>query len=172
MIEGVGATIVVEFGDGVPRDHRQVQVELDETLNLLPDGEVRTQWAPGDEAWFWVHFDPAQLRLDRVAATSGQVVAQGGARRSRSQELTFTRADEPVALNYLPAASAAMRWYGTVGQGLRREGREVRVSGPVPCTGDAEIPIDVRLYRYLPPPLELAEDETYRVVIVIYMEAV
>jgi hypothetical protein len=54
---------------------------------------------------------------------------------------------------------------------LSRDGRQVTVTGNTPCTGDATIPIDVHLYRYVPPPITLEGGSSYRVVIVLYMEA-
>ena len=67
--------------------------------------------------------------------------------------------------------SPTLHWYGNVGTGLSRDGRRLRVTGGTPCTADAIVPIAVHLYRYVPPPMTLGEGETWRSVIVCYMEA-
>ena len=61
--------------------------------------------------------------------------------------------------------------FGNVGTGVSRDGRRLRVAGGTPCTADATIPINVHLYRYVPPPMSLGEGETWRSVIVVYLEA-
>jgi len=164
----VGATIVLEYGDGVD-SASFVALELDETLNLDSDGNARTQFDPGDEVWFWLQHDES-LVIDRIEATSGMVVDCGSARRSRSQELTFT-GENSVTLSHIPAKNPTYTWYGNQGEGMTRDGRSLSVSGNTPCTCDADIPIDVRLFRFVPPLLELDAEETYRVVIVAYLEA-
>ena len=164
----VGSTIVVEFGSGADSS-AFVAVELDEVLNVDAAGEPISSWSPGDEVWFWIQHDPT-LRLDRIAATSGMVVDCGTARRERQQELTWT-SEEGITLSHLPAAPPVLTWYGNVGNRFALAGRTATVEGNLPCTCDALIPLDVRLYRYIPPPLNLLGEQTYRVVIVIHMEA-
>lgn len=164
----VGGTLVVEFGEGAD-SNAFVAMEFDETLNLGDDGEEKTSFDPDDEVWFWIqHADT--LQIDSVKATSGMVVDCGTVRRSRVQELTFTGKDT-VDLSHIPAVNPSYTWYGNEGSGLARNGRSVSVSGNTPCTCDVVIPIDVHLYRFVPPALDLGENETYRVVIVAYLEA-
>ena len=164
----VAETFVTQFGKGADSS-AFVVMELDETLNLDADGNEKTTWSPGDEIWFWIQHD-ASLVIDRVVATSGMVVDCGSARRSRSQALIFTSTDS-VELSHIPAKNPTYTWYGNQGSGLSRNGRSVSVSGNTPCTCDVEIPIDVHLYRFVPPDLELGSEETYRVAIVAYLEA-
>ena len=59
----VQSTIVVEFGDGADSSGF-VAMELDETLNLDSDGNVKTSFAPGNEVWFWLQHDET-LRVGR-----------------------------------------------------------------------------------------------------------
>ena len=164
----VGATIVVEFGTGADSS-AFVAVELDDRLNVDAEGEVKTQFNPGDQVWFWVQHDPS-LRIDRVRATSGMVVSAGSASRTRDQQCTWT-GEASVELSHIPAGSPTLTWYGNVGTGLSRDGRKLRVAGNTPCTADAVVPINVHLYRYVPPPMALGEGETWRSVIVVYLEA-
>ncbi|MGD9948921.1 MAG: hypothetical protein AB7U29_10635 [Desulfobulbus sp.] len=164
----VGGTIVVEFGDGADQSAFYV-FEMDETLNLDAEGNEQSQFSPGDEVWFWGQH-AASLRIDRIEATSGMVVDCGIVRRSRTQQLTFTGADV-LELSHIPAFNPAYTWFGNIGGGISRNGRSVSVASNIPCTCDAAIPIDVHLYRFVPPQLALEDEETYRVVIVAYMEA-
>jgi len=164
----VGGTLVVEFGDGADASEF-VAFEFDETLNLDADGNAKTSYSPGDEVWFWLQHD-VTLRLDRIAATSGMVVSCGTVRRSREQELIFT-GEDAITLSHVPSGNPTFTWYGNVGSGISRSGRSVSVSGKTPCVCDAVIPIEVRLFRFIPPPLELEAEATYKVKIVAYMEA-
>lgn len=168
-MNAVAATIVVQFGTGAASD-AFVAVELDETLNLDAIGEVKSQFAPDDEVWFWVQHDPS-LRIGAVECTSGMVVAGGLVLRQRKQELTFTGVDTEVEVSHIPFGPLSLTWYGKVGEQFQVAGKKATVAGNVPCTCDAVIPIEVKLFRFIPPALVLGEEEQYRVVIVITMEA-
>ncbi len=164
----VGATIISQFGEGADSS-AFVAIELDETLNLDAEGNAKTSFDPGDEIWFWIQHAET-LVIERIEATSGMVVDCGTVCRSRTQELTFTGTDS-IELSHIPARNPSYAWYGNEGADMARNGRSVSVGGNTPCTCDAEIPIDVHLYRFVPPRLELDEEKTYRVVIVTYVEA-
>lgn len=164
----LGATIVIQFGESADSS-AFVAMELDETINLDSTGNAKSEFEPGDEVWFWLQHD-ASLVVASIESTSGMVVDCGMARRERTQELTFI-GEEGASLSYIPAVSPTYTWYGNVGSGLALDGRTVSVAGNLPCTCDAVIPIDVHLYRFIPPALELAEDASYRVVVVVTMEA-
>jgi hypothetical protein len=168
-MSNVGATIVVRFGEGADSS-AFVTIELDETLNITEDGSERTSFLPGDEVWFWLQHDTS-LRIGSVACTSGMAVDCGTVRRERRQELTFAAADSTEILSHLPAVAPSLIWYGNDGSPLRIEGRAVRVDGVTPSTCDVVLPIDVHLYRYVPPPLTLADGDSYRAVVVVTMEA-
>lgn len=164
----VGATIVVDFGSGADSS-AFVVVELDETLNLDASGNARSEFSPGDEVWFWVQHD-AVLRIGEIECTSGMVVDCGSASRWRGQDLTWT-SDDSIELSHIPSVMPDLTWYGNVGQGLALSGRTITVTGGTPCTCDALIPIEVRLFRFVPPQLDLTGDQTWRVVVVVTMEA-
>lgn len=168
-MSNVGATIVVQFGQGADSS-AFVALELDETLNLDSTGEPVSEFVPGDEVWFWVQHD-ASLRIGSVACTSGMAVDCGMVRRERRQELTFAGADSDESLSHLPATAPTLTWYGNDGSPLAIDGRTVRAGGANPSTCDAVLAIDVNLYRYIPPPLQLADGESWRSVVVVTMEA-
>lgn len=168
-MSNVGATIVVQFGQGADSS-AFVVLELDETLNLDSSGEAKSEFAPGDEVWFWVQHDPG-LRIGQVACTSGMAVDCGTVRRERRQELTFAAADSEETISHLPATAPTLTWYGNDGSPLAIDGRTVRAGGQIPSTCDAVLAVDVHLYRYIPPPLQLADGDSYRSVVVVTMEA-
>ncbi len=164
------ATLVVEFGDSADSSAFYA-AEFDETLNLDNSGEATTDFAPGDELYFWVQHD-SSLAIASVESTDrrGTLVDCGTVTRSRDQEVTFTSTDS-VDLSYIPASAPTITWYGEVGTRLTVSGKTVAVSGNTPCTADLVFPVAVHLFRYVPPPLVLASDEdTHRIVFVITLE--
>jgi len=166
------ATLVVRFGEGAD-SNAFVVAEFDELLNVSAAGESKSSWLPGDSIYFWVQHDPA-LRIASILPTgaAGDIVAYGPTRRSREQELSWPDTDTTVELSHIPASTPLLAWYGAPGTGLQLDNRTVRITGGAPCTCDAIITIDVHLYRFIPPPLDLptAEDK-YRTILYITMEA-
>lgn len=164
----IGGTLVVEFGENADSS-AFVVVQLDDTLNVDAGGQTVSTFSPGQSAYFWVQHAPS-LRIGAVTATSGVIAADGLARRSRTQELTWTSL-ESQELECIPAGAPVLSWVGAQGSGFALNGRTATVTGNVPCTCEATYPIDVHLYHLVPPTLNLAAGETYRIVIVVYMEA-
>ena len=163
------ATIVVQFGDSVAKESQFAVVELDGTMNLDADGKEKSQFVPGDEAIFLVHL-PEDLFIDRIAATDGMVVAMGGASLERNQEALFTD-DEQQQLSYYPAGAVATDWQGTVGTGFEVDGRDISIVGNWPAAVKLAYHVAFNRYKLVPPPLTLAEDESYQVHVVVYVEA-
>lgn len=166
----VRATIVVHYGEGVSKD-AFVLAELDETMNVDADGNQLASFTPDDKVWFLVQIDPT-LRIDKVRATDGQVVAEGQVRRDRVDNLLFEAAAEAKELSAIPTGPVTPEWYGRQGTGFAAEGRQVTVAGGVPCLGDVSYAALMQGYRLEPPNIELAADETYTVKIVVYVEAI
>lgn len=163
------ATLVIEFGSGAD-SAAFVAMELDEVFNVDSDGAQKTKFEAGDQWWFWLQHE-VSLRIGAITPTSGMVVDCGQAVRSRSQEITWTASNPSQELSHIPSSAPKIIWYGNEGSGMQRNGRTVTVAGNLPCTADVEMPIDVHLYRFVPPPLTLADEATFRVVVVITMEA-
>lgn len=160
----VQATLVIEFGEGADSG-ALVVVELDSELN-----NQQTQFAPGTEVWWWLHHD-SSLRLGSVICSAGTTIESGTATRTRTEDLTFTDQERTAQLSCVPSSPPTFSWFGNQGAGVTVNGRNVSVTGGLPCTGAAAYPIQVRLFRYIPPPMTLGPDETFRVVIVVTMEA-
>lgn len=166
------ASTVVNFGAGADSTDF-VLIEFDTELNVDAAGEQKNQWSPGDAIWFVLQH-AATLRVDRVAATAGQVVNQGKVTRSRLQQLLWQAAGDNHDLEAIPASGLGARWYGNEATGLRKSGsRSAIVSGGIfPAIADVSYLSDVQLYKLLTPSVTLADGETWPITIVAYMEAV
>jgi hypothetical protein len=165
-------TLVIQFGDGADSAAFAV-AEFDEVLNTSPNGESKSSWLIGESINFWVQHDPS-LRVASILPTgaAGEVISHGIARRKRDQELSWPDVETAVELSHIPASAPALTWYGLPGTGMQLDGRSLRITGGAPCTCDAVIPIDVHLFRFIPPVLELATaEDKYRVILYITMEA-
>ena len=163
-------TFVVEYGDSVAEDSAGgVAIELDDSKNLDSDGEVKSQFYPGDKVYFLVHL-PDGLRIERVASTDGMVVARGQVAQSRQQDLLFV-GEDPVSLSYQPAGSIAKNWQGKVGTGWAQDDTGITVAGGQPCLCKVSYSVAFLAYYLVPPALSLGEDETYTIIVVVYVEA-
>lgn len=173
----VTASIVVHFGAAVSSS-AFAAAALDWQLNVDQAGEEITSFAPGDELHFLVQHD-ASLRIDRVRATAGQVVAEGLTRRAVEQALSFAEAGQAETLTWQPAGQVTRDWQqgkqnlnAREGTGFAVTDRQATVSGGLPCYCLATYPAQFHLYRFICPRPVLGEDESCVVVIHVYMEPV
>lgn len=166
----VKGTIVVEFGKSVS-DSSFVIIELDDEVNQTEQGEVYTSFLPSEEAGFIVHFDTAELRIDRVESSDGSIAGGNTVTRSRTQQLQFTNTEDDEQLSYIPSNEPTPMWYGNA-PGVTRDNRNIRAGGePLPAIGDFAFNIQAVSYILSPPTgLVLEDDETYPVLAVVYME--
>jgi hypothetical protein len=162
----VAATVVIQFGEGADNSATAV-VELDESRNLTPDGEIKTTFSPGDVVYFLVHHAP-QLRIGTVVPTDGYVVDLGRTQFARQTQQLFADGDA-VSLSYLPAGGVDATWYGRTSN-LTQTGSSLVAVDP-PVIGDLRFSIEAALYRLQAPSVTLAEDQTYPVAVVVTMEA-
>jgi hypothetical protein len=169
----VDSTIVLQFGDSVS-DDSFVVIELDEKLNRDSMGEVITTFLPGETAYFYVHYNPDELRIGSVVWSSGSVVYQGKVFRNKKEQIVIESTDSEIQLTYLPYDTPRwVKWYGNVGSGIF-DGRDLKdLAGQLPAIGDVEYQIQADSYALSAPRgLILNEDETYPIVCVITMEEV
>ena len=165
-----GPTIVVQFGESVAAaDQAGFVVELDDLLNVDAEGEVKTQFHPGDLIHFLMHYDHSKMRVTAIKATSGDVVVLGEVGRDNTVEELFVAAAEPVTLPHVPSGSVTAAWYGRTSI-LSRDGAALTAAA-VPCLGDISYSYIATSCRLVPPPLTLAADEEYPIAVVIYVEA-
>jgi hypothetical protein len=192
-------TIVVKFGEGVAAGEFFV-VELDEALNRnaskqgtilftytfggveyflmhtsrgvlrVPAGEVRSRFAPGDPAYFLLHYDPARVYVAAVAATAGTVVVGSMVDRRATDQVLFDAPDEPRELTHIPSGEVSASWYGRAAT-LDRQGRQITASA-TPAIADIAYPYQALSAVYHPPPMELSGDDVYPIAIVVSVEAV
>ena len=80
------ATLVVKFGQGASSGF--VAAEFDDIKNVDTAGKTKSSFAPGEEPYFLVQHDDS-VRIDRIAATGGMVVAMGLVSRPYSDRLDF-----------------------------------------------------------------------------------
>lgn len=166
----VESTIVVEFGESVAGDQEFVVVELDDAVNVGADGKARTSFTPDDRPGFIVHYDETRLRIDRVECSDGSVSSGSLVSRSRARQMSFTNTDDSQELGHIPDGDVDFEEYGN-NPAVVQDGRKLRAAGQVPAIGEATYSIRCRAYRLTPPTLELAYDESYQVLVVVYMEA-
>lgn len=169
-------TIVVAFGEGADSS-ALVVVELDDQKNLDADGNVKTQFNPGDRPSFIVHYDKSVLRLDRVLCSSGMVTGGNEELRDKDQQMSFAN-DQGQDLPHIPAGPVGWEWYGN-SPPVGLDGRRVTVldrlsqatiGAAIPAIGNVTYKILADVYTLIPPPLTLAEDENWPVLVVVYME--
>lgn len=180
----VEATIVVHFGESVDVDQEFTVIELDEEVNVDSVGEVYTTFLPDEKAGFLVHFDPDKLRIAHIGSSDGSVSGGNWRTRKRVEQMQFSNREDDQELSYIsiPEGSIEETWYGEE-LGLNYDGREVSVSGEWPVINGelepyaaaiCELKYDIRAVTYLlspPSNLELEDDETYPILIVVWMEA-
>ena len=159
-------TIVVEFGTGADSS-ALVVIELDDQVNIGADGKTKTSFVPGDEPGFIVHFDPAALRIESVKSSSGMVVDQGNVSRARTKSMQFSATD-PQTMTHIPAGSVNGTWYGN-DPVISVDGRQITPTGIIPAIGEIAYTIAARAYKLIPPPLELGQDDTWPVLVVVTM---
>ncbi|MFA6135476.1 MAG: hypothetical protein WC869_15800 [Phycisphaerae bacterium] len=171
-----GPTIVVKFGESVSAADQDLFVlELDAELNVDTAGKAKSEFVPGDEIFFLMHYDAARLRVQAIKTTAGQVVLQGQVSRSKTDEQLFVAAasgqgvSEPVVLPHLPSAAPTVQWFGRE-SALTRTGRSL-TAAVTPCLGKITYNYNATSAKLSPPPLNLAPGEEFPVAVVIYVEA-
>jgi hypothetical protein len=165
-------TIVVRFGQSVAGSTDLFLVELDAQLNReTVDGEERekTQFYPGDEIHFLLHYDRTKYQVEAVRATAGQVQMNQWVSRSHEEELLFEVAGEALELSHLPSAAPAVTWYGRSAT-LSRDGRAISAAA-APCLGLVSYQFSAWSGKLVPPPMELEDGEEFPMAIVVYVEA-
>ena len=165
-----GPTIVVKFGESVSAaDQALFVVELDNELNVDSEGEVKSQFFPGDEIFFLMHYDHSKMVVKAIKNTDGAVVVMGEVGRSKTEEMLFEASDAPVELQHTPSSGPSAKWYGRT-SALTRDGRSVTAAS-TPCLGDITYSYTATSAKLIPPALTLAADEEFPIAIVIYVEA-
>lgn len=84
-------------------------IELDEVKN---DG--KSQFAPGDTAWFRIFVTPPDCLVEALQSTDGSVSGPGGAQTMAiaDEEITFTNSDSANTSKPI-VGGVSVRWMGT-----------------------------------------------------------
>lgn len=171
----VEASIVVDFGDGAPGDDELVVVEFNEdhSNNLDSDGEVKNSFRPGEQPVFMVNHSPA-LRIESVKCTDGSVRLSGNnLTKERDKEVLFTTLESKDSLGYSEPVLTTIEWFGNTGNLIINNSQAELVTGTIPCLGHVTYDVVFNSeYILTPPTLSLEGDETYKIVVVIYMERI
>lgn len=166
-------TIVVRFGQGSSASADLFLVELDGQLNReTVDGEdqEKTQFYPGDEIHFLLHFDQTKYRVTAIKATAGQVQMSSWVDRTHEEELLFEAVGEAVDLSHYPSRAPVVTWYGRTAS-LSRVGRSLSAD-KAPCLGILSYNYRAWSGKLVPPSVDLDDDEEYPLAIVVYVEEV
>jgi hypothetical protein len=172
----VEASIVVQFGTGITGGSNDiVVVEFDDKHpnNLNADKEVKSTFDPDDQPVILVHY-ASHLKITDVKTTAGNVGEIGqNIVRERKDSSLFTKLDSTNSFSYVTATGLTQSWYGNKGVAVINKNQLELSGGTTPCYGDFTFKVNFnKQYMLIPPALNLKEDETYPIYIVIYIDAV
>lgn len=174
------ASIIIEFGDDVVDTDSldsTVVVELDgeNDLNLDEDGSLKSTFGTTEQPVFIIHHG-SNVQIDRVACSHGSVVQIGsGKYREKEETVSLTsEEDNENTLGYANVNSYTdLEWFGNSAVLSVEDSVIIPKSGSFPCHGKMTYQALFQLqYQLLPPTLELEDDETYEILIVVYASKV
>ncbi len=175
---GIEASVIIDFGEGSDEEPSgTISVEFDEEHpnNLDSDGNLKSSFAPEEQPVFIIHHDNTLAIID-VKCTDGRVDKLLGVKdlivRERSVDCVFPKVDTKVGLSYYGVNDLDETWYGNIGK-IVLDGMNVLVRvGIFPCYCTAIFNASfVEQWQLTPPPLDLEEDETYTIYVVVYVKA-
>ncbi|SDP69872.1 hypothetical protein [Desulforhopalus singaporensis] len=140
-------TIIVPFGDGVAGDSGFIRAEIDASKHADSNGNLPSEFAPGTEVFFWLHYNAAEIKINCVAATDGGDIQRiGEVTRIKEQQITFADT-EPVELSYWPKSDPTVtKWYGRT-SALTLNGKQLAATS-APCLADISYPIRAAQYKH------------------------
>ena len=167
------ATCVISFGSGSGEADPFAVIELDDSRNRDSDGEVKTTFSPGETIWFLLHLEPG-FSPSRVYDTDGQATMIGEVTQQRAdQGVVFGPLDEDIEheLSYYPSGGVSAEWHGNSMTISAVNGRTLTVA-QADRIARADLIYSVHFWslRFDPPPLALAEDESYSIDVKITVE--
>ncbi len=177
----VETSIIVEFGDQ-KAESASIVVEIDDLHpnNLDIKGDVKSSFHPTEFPVFLIHHD-TDIEITGVLCTHGEVIQIGvDQTRSRSLEAVFTTLldtatedDNKISIGYSNVVLDTEEWYGNIGNININEGDLCCNGGIIPCFVKVDFSVVFQeQWKLSPPDIELAEDETYTVYVVIYVRSI
>ena len=176
---GVEASIVVKFEDDEDRDTSSIVVELDDLhgFNLDAEGKSKSSFNPDDTPVFLIHH-PDDIEVVSVLCTDGIVeILNNYVYQPRTVDQLFTSIKSTNDVQYSNVSINSVEWYGNTGSIYMDDGNIGGVikigAATFPCFGTVTIQVEFQYqYRLIPPALDLQEDETYTIYVVIYVKDV
>lgn len=172
----VEATTLVEFGDVDPASVLVV-LELDNILNVDSEGNNKTSFAPGDDIFFRLQVSSGVV-IEDIIPTDGTVQNLGAVSRSSEETTVFLsrEADNPTkkTLSYIPNGSISITYIGRSGSVSRAQKTNLSVEytgdiNSVPFLAEFTYNYNIGSYVLRTPNIELTENESYPIVIVVYL---
>lgn len=171
----VEASVVIEFlgADEVSEDVSGiivVELDTEHDNNLDSDDNAKSSFGPDDEPVFLIHHDNT-IDIVRVECTDGRVNQIGSnISQMRTLEALFPKVDDEISLSYFNPTDLDETWYGNIGEIHIDDQKLVAYGGDFPCYCTAEFNVVFEeQWQLTPPPLELGEDETYTIYVVVYV---
>lgn len=176
----VEASIIVEFGEGA--EDSNVAIEIDDAFitNLDREGNLKSTFHPTDNPVFLIHHG-SDVQVASVSSTDGELEKIGiNQLRIRETGALFTTPfvlatedDNTVSTGYVDIVIDEVVCYGNQGSVYSDKGDIKSSSGKIPfyCDIDFSVLFNEQ-WRLFPPDLELDDDETYIIYVVIYVDKV
>ncbi len=177
---GIEASIILQFGEDVDVDGAKVTIEFDDEHenNKNSDGELVSSFLPVDEPVFLIQYNKQKVYIKNVECTDGRVTKIGyDQERQREQEILFTKyiskEGEGIEVGYLYTNSLSSTFRGNT-TSLILTGSNVIFTTAIatfPCVADCTFQTMFQeQWKLIPPSLILAENETYSIYVVVYVE--
>lgn len=169
----IETSIVVDFGDDVAGSSDTVVIELDpEDENNLVNGELKSQFAPGEQPVFILNHANSVI-IDRVACTHGfisDITPAAGRTINKDQSALFTSLESDHTIGYANVEGLTSEvWYGNTAAISLTDSLLSTSGGTYPALSKIEYNVLFqKQYQLIPPSLSLGADETYEIVIVVY----
>jgi len=156
-------TVIHEFGESVGEDVFCV-IELDRDSNIDAQGEVKTQFEPGDSVYILVHVEEG-VRIEDINSSFGDIVNKSSLtlvqRSNTIEDVIFPSTDTKYELPHMPLGTVAVEWEG-FSSTLTQDGRTLTsASAPRICT--VTYKYKAYLFRLLASDFVLAAEETFSI---------
>jgi len=178
----VETSVIIDFGESESSEvTTDVVVELDPEYegNLNSDGELRSSFGIGDPAVFLLNWDSSVVNILDVTSTDGSIgrLYKGALKQSRSVEGLFVDEDTEVSTGYSNTSNPVYTWYGNEGRpemasGIIKVTDGGRYKFPCSCLATFDVEFQEQWQLTIPSDLELEDDETYTIYIVVYAEII
>ncbi len=167
----IEASLIVDYGDEAAAGAGGVFLELDNAQNIDAAGEVKSQFSPGDTVYFLLHHSSAWV-LSEMNSTSGTIYfINDPVTRTRAMQADFVREGSSQQSQYFSIFNLVKVVYGNDAAILLRDNNIIYAGdGVFPVTADMTFSTTFKLFKLVCPTPVLADDETYRIRIVAYME--